>query len=178
MTKKTEVLIEQYAKSLVEVAVEKNCVTAVQEDVKALLLIFEESDLNKTLQSLAITREQKKQLVRLLQESSSDYMKNFLEVILQNEREGLLYSILEATLEKFAVVTQNYDAVVTTAIALSDKQKQQLVKTIETKFGLTVHQIIEKIDENILGGFIINVNNRIIDTSIRRQLQQFKMKLK
>lgn len=78
MTKKTEVLIEQYAKSLVEVAVEKNCVTAVQEDVKALLLIFEESELNKTLQSLAITREQKKQLVRLLQESSSDYMKNFL----------------------------------------------------------------------------------------------------
>ncbi|MFP9075890.1 F0F1 ATP synthase subunit delta, partial [Enterococcus faecalis] len=39
-------------------------------------------------------------------------------------------------------------------------------------------KLVENIDESILGGFIINVNNNVIDTSIRRQLQTFKMNLK
>ena len=46
------------------------------------------------------------------------------------------------------------------------------------KFGVKAGKLVENIDESILGGFIINVNNKVIDTSIRRQLQTFKMNLK
>lgn len=178
MTKKTQALIEQYAKSLVELAIEKNCVSQIQNEVEELITIFHDSELNQTLQSLAITREQKKQLVRLLQESSSDYMNNFLEVILQNQREGLLYPIIKRVSEKFVEEMKTHDVEVTTAIPLSEAQKQQLFQVVQSKFGITVNQVVEKIDESLLGGFIINVNNQIIDTSIRRQLQQLKMKLK
>lgn len=178
MTKKTQALIEQYAKSLVEVVIEKNCVSLIQNEAEALMTVFETSELNQTLQSLAITREQKKELVRLLQESSSDYMNNFLEVILQNQREGLLYPIIKRVLEKFVEETQTHDVEITSAIPLTEAQKQQLFQVVQSKFGITVNQIVEKIDESLLGGFVINVNNQIIDTSIRRQLQQLKMKLK
>ncbi|MCB4986823.1 F0F1 ATP synthase subunit delta, partial [Streptococcus mutans] len=46
------------------------------------------------------------------------------------------------------------------------------------KFALTKRNLIEKIDDEIIGGFIIKANNKVIDTSIRSQLQELKMNLK
>lgn len=178
MVNKTQALIEQYAKSLVEIAIEKDCIFLIEEEVKAFITVFQSTDLNNSLQSLAISKEQKRELVRLFQESSSEYMSNFLEIILQNQRENLLFSILESILEKITIATNTHTVEVTTAVSLTETQKEQLLSIIQSKFHLTVGQLVEKIDPAILGGFIINVNNQIIDTSIRHQLQQLKMNLK
>ena len=178
MTNKEQALIEQYAKSLVEVASEKNCIQSVQSDILAILNVFEHTELSKTLASLAVPREEKATLVRLLQESSSVYMNNFLEVILQNEREAFLKDILEGVQKDFVIATNQHDIVVTTAVALTDEQKEHILALVAEKFGVKAGKLVENIDESILGGFIINVNNKVIDTSIRRQLQTFKMNLK
>ena len=66
----------------------------------------------------------------------------------------------------------------TTAVALTDEQKERILALVAEKIGVKVGKLVENIDESILGGFIINVNNKVIDTSIRRQLQTFKMNLK
>ena len=56
--------------------------------------------------------------------------------------------------------------------------KERILALVAEKIGVKVGKLVENIDESILGGFIINVNNKVIDTSIRRQLQTFKMNLK
>ncbi len=178
MDKKTQALVEQYAKSLVEIAIEKDSLAELQSETEALLSVFEETNLAKFLSSLVVSRDEKTKLVRLLQESSSVYMNNFLEVILQNEREAFLEAILKAVLEGFAIATNQHDIVVTTAVALTEEQKERVLALVADKFGVKAGKLVENIDESILGGFIINVNNKVIDTSIRHQLQEFKMNLK
>lgn len=65
-----------------------------------------------------------------------------------------------------------------TAVALTDEQKEHILALVAENSVLKFGKLVENIDESILGGFIINVNNKVIDTSIRRQLQTFKMNLK
>ena len=127
MDKKTQALVEQYAKSLVEIAIEKDSLAELQSETEALLSVFEETNLADFLSSLVVSRDEKVKLVRLLQESSSVYMNNFLEVILQNEREAFLKAILEGVQKDFVIATNQHDIVVTTAVALTDEQKSALI---------------------------------------------------
>ena len=178
MDKKTQALTETYAKSLADVAVEKNAAAAVYDDVKAILSVLDDKKVQNFLASTAVSLSEKAYLVRLFQESGSDYMKNFLEIILQNERQSLLKPIMEEVLKELNLKTQTFDIEVTTAVALSDSQKERLGALAEKKFALTKRDFIEQIDEEIIGGFILKANNKVIDTSIRSQLQELKMNLK
>ncbi|EHJ53326.1 F0F1 ATP synthase subunit delta [Streptococcus macacae] len=178
MDKKTQALIEQYAKSLVEVAVEHKETKTIQEEVNSILEVFDGTVLAATLAHDGIYHSDKSKLVRLFQDSCSPYMNNFLEIILQNERENYLYAILKTAADLFAHTTESYDISVTSAVALTDSQKTRILEMAKKKFNIRDGKLVEKIDETIIGGFIINVNNRVIDTSIRHQLQQLKLKLK
>lgn len=178
MDKKTEALVEQYATSLLEVALEHEQLATVKADVEAIIAVFEENNLEAVLSEFAISKEDKASIIKLLQESSSTYVSNFLDVIMQNEREGLLYAICQTFLVKEAQATNTHDICVTTAIAMSDEQKERLLTLAKEKLTIAHGQLVETIDPSIIGGFIINANNKVIDTSIKSQLRQFKQNLK
>lgn len=177
MTKKEQALIEQYAKSLVEVAIEKDFLNGLKEDVYAILETMQISNLDNILSSLAFSQDDKANLVRLLKDSSSVYVNNFLDVVLQNQREYLLFDMLKTVLKEIAQETNTYDVTVTSAIPLTEEQKNRVISVVMSKFGIQTGRLIETIDASIIGGFIISVNNQVIDTSIKRQLHDFKMKL-
>ena len=105
-------------------------------------------------------------------------MNNFLDLILQNEREAYLYQMLQAVLNDIATVSNQYDVTVTSSLPLTEDQKSRVRAVVAKKFAVTSGRLIEKVDPSLIGGFIISVNNKVIDTSIRRQLQAFKMNLK
>mgnify|MGYP004448478987 CR=1 FL=1 len=178
MDKKVQALVEQYANSLLEVAIEHGQLAEVKEDVLTLKDIFESNDLNKVMTNFALSHEDKGEIVRLLQESSSSYVKNFLEVILQNEREDLLYIILKEFLQGEAKATNTHDIRVTTAVELSEAQKNRILAIAKEKLAIANGQLVEVVDKSIVGGFIINANNKVVDASIRHQLRQFKQNLK
>ncbi|MTB62248.1 F0F1 ATP synthase subunit delta [Streptococcus uberis] len=177
MTKKELALIEQYAKSLVEVAIEKDFLNGLKEDVYAILETMQISNLDNILSSLAFSQDDKANLVRLLKDSSSVYVNNFLDVVLQNQREYLLFDMLKTVLKEIAQETNTYDVTVTSAIPLTEEQKNRVISVVMSKFGIQTGRLIETNDASIIGGFIISVNNQVIDTSIKRQLHDFKMKL-
>lgn len=171
-------LIEQYAKSLTEVALEQDCVEAIDQEVSELLHILEASGMSDYLSSLAFSHSDKVNLVRLLQESRSDYLKNFLEVILQNEREAYLEPILKRVVENLGQAKQVFDVTVISASALTVSQQEAALRVARDKFAIKTRRLIEEIDPTLIGGFVIKANNQVIDTSIRRQLQDFKINLK
>ncbi|MGT2925739.1 F0F1 ATP synthase subunit delta [Streptococcus cuniculipharyngis] len=171
-------LIEQYAKALTAVAMENDCVETIDQEVSSLLQLMRDNKMADYLSSLAFSQEDKAGLVRLLQESSSAYLKNFLEVILQNKREAYLLPILEMVLERLARARQVFDVSVISASPLSASQKENMLRVAREKFAIDTRQLIETIDPTLIGGFVLKANNQIIDTSIRRQLQDFKTNLK
>ena len=86
MDKKTQALVEQYARSLVEVAFEQDAVSTIQEEVRQILTVFAETNLKTFLSQENVTSEAKKESLSLFQESCSVYMNNFLEVILLKDQ--------------------------------------------------------------------------------------------
>lgn len=181
MDKKTQALVEQYARSLVEVAFEQDAVSTIQEEVRQILTVFAETNLKTFLSQENVTSEAKKESLSLFQESCSScsvYMNNFLEVILLNDRANILYDVLKLVLELFDQEDNTYDVTVTSASPLSEEQKARLLAIVSQKFEIKTRRLAEKIDEDLIGGFVIKAKNKVIDTSIRSQLQTFKTNLK
>ena len=147
MDKKTQALVEQYARSLVEVAFEQDAVSTIQEEVRQILTVFV-------------------------------YMNNFLEVISLNDRANILYDVLKLVLELFDQEDNTYDVTVISASPLSEEQKARLLAIVSQKFEIKTRRLVEKIDEDRIGGFVIKAKNKVVDTSIRSQLQTFKTNLK
>ena len=61
---------------------------------------------------------------------------------------------------------------------LDPVQEQKLVPIIERKFGIQVRSIQQKIDPDLIGGFVVTANHKTLDTSLKHQLQVIKSKLK
>ena len=123
MDKKTQALVEQYARSLVEVAFEQDAVSTIQEEVRQILTVFAETNLKTFLSQENVTSEAKKESLSLFQESCSVYMNNFLEVILLNDRANILYDVLKLVLELFDQEDNTYDVTVTSASPLSEERR-------------------------------------------------------
>ncbi|XCY66042.1 F0F1 ATP synthase subunit delta [Streptococcus iniae] len=177
MTKKEQALVEQYAKSLVEVANEHGQINQLKSDILTLLETFEATNLDYILSSYALQQKDKANLVRLLKDTNSVYMNNFLELIIYNERENYLKAILTLVLDDITQVTNEYDVYVTSAVPLTEEQKSRVQSVVAKKIGCKTDRLIEEIDPSILGGFIIKVNNKVLDTSIKGQLHELKSKL-
>lgn len=178
MDAKTTALVQTYAKAFVELLAEKNQLEETRRDVETLLEVFSTSHVAPFLSDISVPESEKVKIVRLFQESSSSLLNNFLEVILQNDRVALLEAILTNILEQMSELTGVYDVFVSSAVAMSDTQKEKLKKIISSKIGIKVGQLLETVDDSLIGGFVVQANNHIIDTSIKQQLQQIKMKLK
>lgn len=179
MDKKRQALVQLYAKNLVEVALETDSLIAIYQDSQDLSSVFADNpNLEHILASDGVSQADKQAIFAIFQKDSSPYMANLLSLLLENNRQGLLSPILAEVLEQLSQVTGQFDLEVTSAVALSDQQKERLISLVQDKFAIKSRKLIETIDEDLIGGFVIKANNKVIDTSIRRQLQDLKMNLK
>ena len=99
-------------------------------------------------------------------------------MVILNHREALFYDIVTICLDQIQRLSNAFVVTVTTAIALDPAQEQKLVPIIERKFGIQVRSIQQKIDPDLIGGFVVTANHKTLDTSLKHQLQVIKSKLK
>ena len=85
---------------------------------------------------------------------------------------------MDTTVEKLAVSSNTFPLEIHVADSLSELQKERLKSAVEKKFAISVSEVDEVVRPELIGGFILKANNKIIDTSIKSQLQQLKMNLK
>ncbi len=96
---------------------------------------------------------------------------NFIKLLIQNNRLKLIQHISQA-FEKLKAESEGYiDASVKTAFPLSDKDVEKLAGTLEKTLNKKVRLHIEE-DKALIGGVLIRAGDRVIDGSIRGQLQQ------
>lgn len=105
-----------------------------------MLETFEATNLDYILSSYALQQKDKANLVRLLKDTNSVYMNNFLELIIYNERENYLKAILTLVLDDITQVTNEYDVYVTSAVPLTEEQK--VVCNLSLLKKLVVKQIV------------------------------------
>jgi F-type H+-transporting ATPase subunit delta len=166
---------KKYSKALFELAVEQEKVAVVLDELKTLRKIFQEvPELGIALMDNRLSKEQKKQLFSFLQGQSSQLVENFLSILFEANRIELFSLIVDDFEQRLLNKAHKTQGTVTTAIALTENQKENLKQSVAKKFGFTSVEFTNKVDETIIGGVIIEVNQKMIDGSVKSQLQKLE----
>lgn len=168
----------RYAKSLFLLAREKNKLEEVKNDI---MLIYDtlnhSADLNTLLEHPVIKPSQKiSALKKVFMPRINQITFAFLELLIRNKRELFLKRISQNFIDIYKKNEGINSAVLTTAYELSDDEKRHIVTAIEKKTKSTI-ELNAVIDESIIGGLILQINDKELDMSILKQLQRFRNNL-
>lgn len=170
----------RYARSLFELAEEKRAVSNVEADLGRFEALIEGSeDLQRLIKSPVFSAdEQLKALSVVLDRANiSGLVGNFLRVVAKNRRLFAVPQMIRAFREIAAGARGEVAAEVISAHALSPAQVKELKVALKDVVGKDV-AITVTVDSSLLGGLVVKVGSRQIDTSLRTKLNTLKLALK
>jgi F-type H+-transporting ATPase subunit delta len=170
----------RYASALFELADSAKSLDQVAQDLATFRRMLDESaDLRRLIASPVVNRElQVKALMAVLDAAGiSGLVRNFIGAVAQNRRARDLPAMALAYLTELARRRGETTATVTTAVALSEAQQQQLADALRGTLGGKV-SLDTRVDPDILGGLVVKVGSRLFDSSIRSKLQRLQLAMK
>lgn len=168
----------RYAKALFALAKEKNQLDVFNADIGLVISVLQSSaDFSFLLESPVVRTSQKAKAVKLIfSDKINAATLRFLELIVENKREqhipGICRNFLDLIRKEQGIKT----AVVTSAISLSDETIAQLKALLEANYNAKV-ELSEKLNEELLGGFVLRIDDQQYDASIATQLRKVKENL-
>lgn len=165
----------RYAKSLIGLSIEKDELEDVYKDMLLISTTVEGSkDLDVLLKSPVVKTDKKQEiLTAIFGKEASELTKQFLLLISSRKRESLIGDIATAFVSQYKVFKKIIVSEITSAVKLDDKQKKKILELLNTSESSSV-EVIEKINPDIIGGFIVRVDDKQIDASISRKLDDLK----
>ncbi len=173
-------LAGRYALALLELAEENKELDRVAEDLRGLKgVIAESEDLRRLIRSPVFTRQQQGQAMAAVLDKAGvgNLTRRFVLLAAQNRRLFALGGMIEAYLAELARRRGEVTARVTSATALADDQHRALVEALRAEVGAKVKVDVE-VDPSLIGGLIVRVGSRMIDTSLRSKLQRLQLAMK
>ena len=171
----TSKITTRYAKSLLDLAIEKNQLKECYNDLIAIdTLCTDSSDFTLMLKSPIINTSKKLTIIKSLFEkklSKTTYL--FIELITKKKRESLLHAISKNFIDLYKSYHKIITASVTTTIPLDKDLKEKVVSFVKSKMDMDV-ELIEQINQDIIGGAIIKVGDFQIDDSVKKQLKELR----
>lgn len=165
----------RYAKAVLDLAQDNNLAEAVNADMKAIAkTIADSNDLNTMLQSSVIKSDVKKEAFLKVFPGLNATTTGLIDVLITNKRFNLIGNIATNYQQLFDKAQGIVEATVTTALPLTDDLKTAVLAKVKTLTGSDKVVIENKVDENILGGFILRVGDKEYNASIANQLNKLK----
>ena len=171
----------RYAGALFELALEEKATDSVRKELDQFdALIADSADLNRLVRSPVFgADEQLKALNAILAKGGlSGITANFLRVITTNRR---LFAVRDMIRAYRALAAQHKGEVVakvTVAEPLNDQNKEALKGALKSVTGGKDIDMDVTIDPSIIGGLIVKVGSRMVDTSLRTKLNSIKIAMK
>lgn len=167
----------RYAKSLIELAQERKVLDAVEKDMKLFLTTCSANrDLRLALQNPILLHSKKSTILeRIFGDKINELTLSFFKIITRKGRENILFEIAEEFELQALAKKGILKAKLTTATDLPQKQKDSIIQILSKSVGQKV-QLEEKIDAELIGGFIIKIEDQQIDSSIKADLIRMKKK--
>ena len=171
-------IAKKYSNALIEAATENNVLTKVYEDLIFVVeTINTNSQLNDFLTSPLIKLQDKKDVIsKIFSIHINKTTLDFLLVIADSNRLDAINEILNQFTIEFNKINNIARPYITSAVELDETQKEQLIQKLEIKLSKRV--IPEyKIDENIIGGLLIELDDKTIDCSLKTKFDNMKKQL-
>ena len=168
----------RYVKSLLGLAVEKGALEAVHKDMQLLATVCASNrDFVLMLRNPVIKHELKRGILEKTFKGRVNALTfAILDILTRKNREAILPEIAREFHHAYNDHIGVGSATVTTAVPMDDTLRKRidlLVKEISKKAKV---EVTEKVDPDMIGGFILNVNDKQVDASIKNKLQTLRLK--
>jgi F-type H+-transporting ATPase subunit delta len=165
-------LAQRYAKSLVDIATQYNKLEEVRNDVTFLKRIVDESrDFVLMLQSPIINPGKKFKIISAITNGNiSTVTETFLKLVCNKGREANLPGIIRSFIEQYNSIKGLHIAKLTTAAPVSKEIVDSFISKIKAGTSYEHVQLDTEVNDKIIGGFILQMEGKLIDKSILRNL--------
>lgn len=165
----------RYAKSLIDLAVEQNILGDIKSDMDLFYSTLKaHTELQAVLKNPIISLDKKAGVLDdLFKKRVNKATDSFFHIMVNKGRSGLLYGTAREFLNQYNVKMGIITVRVTSAAKLSDANRSELIDRIKEATGSQV-VLKEKVDPELIGGFVLNIGDRQIDTSIEGSLNRLK----
>lgn len=165
-----------YAKSLADLAIEKKSLDAVYSDMRFIKSVCIASrEFVQLLKSPIIFTDKKQAILTDITKGKiSDLTAAFNTLLIKKGREGYLPQIADAFIEQYNIINGINSVKVTTATPLSEKNKQSILAKLKTEVGFDKVELETSVDADLIGGFVLEFNNNLVDASVARDLRDIK----
>ncbi len=165
-------LAARYATAVFELAQEERSVEALEKDFATLKTLIDETpDLARLVRAPVFSREQQAKGMNavLHRIEAAPLTRRFLLMLASKRRLFALVDIIRAYENLVARQRGEVDATVTAARKLRDNEVEELKRVLKAKLGRDP-RLEMKVDPSLLGGLVVKVGSRMIDTSLRTKL--------
>lgn len=169
-------LATRYAKSLFDLAIEKGQLETVYNDMLLLQEICIKSPEFKRILNSPIIKADKKQniLEAVTGGKISELTAAFNRLLVQKGREKELVEIIIAFIKEYKAYKGIRVLKITTAVPVGNEIKQELVNKIQESTPIKNIELEEKVDADIIGGFILQMDDMQIDASVIYNLNKIR----
>jgi len=165
----------RYAKALFELAIEMKLVEQVYADAELIIdvcknnkefVVMLRSPVIKDVKKLAIIKD-------IFEKNLTELTYRFFVVITRNNRESIIQEISEQVVDLYQEYKNIVPVNLTTAIQLDKVTREKILKLLSEKSDATV-KLTEEVDEDLIGGFVLEFDDKQFDASIQRQISNLK----
>ncbi len=168
-----------YGEALFEAAVEDGMADSLLEEVEAVLEIFHSNEeYIKLLNHPKISVEEKHSLIdKAFQGNASGQLTGFFSTVVEKGRFAEVEDILEYFCEKVREYKKIGTAYVTSAAPLSEEEKKAVEKRLLDTTPYEAFRMNFSVDAGLIGGVVIRIGDRVVDSSIRTKLNSMAKEL-
>lgn len=165
----------RYAKALLDLSIEQKSMDKVKADMVQLSGLCKESkELANMLKSPIIDKRKKVDILTAIFSGKVEKVSlGFMALMIKNSRADIVEQIADSFVDQYKKHNGILDVHVTSAIPLEKKVKDQILAKIQASFQGTI-ELHEKVDADLLGGFVVSIDDKQIDASIKTQLSNLK----
>jgi F-type H+-transporting ATPase subunit delta len=166
----------RYAKSLIDLAQEQNNLEGVYQDMLFLQGVCKSNrDFVNLLKSPVIKADKKAQIVDAVTAGKvTDLTAKFNRLLVSKGREADLPEIVNAFIDMYNNIKGIHKVKLTTAEPVSEELKQSILKKISNDTSIEHIELESVVRNELIGGFILEFDNNMVDASILRDLKDIK----
>ena len=169
-------LAGRYAKSLIDLAIELNRLDVIYADMKFMQSICKSNpDFVSLLRSPIIKPGKKEKIIESITKGRVNITSGlFISLLVRKGREANLPEIADAFVEQFNKLKDIHQLKITTAVAISETLKTAIIDKVKSSTTLRNIEIETQVKEELIGGFVLEMEGALIDASILRDLKDIK----
>jgi F-type H+-transporting ATPase subunit delta len=163
----------RYAKSLIDLAIEKKLLQELYEDMKFLQQItVSNKDFVAVLKSPIIKEDKKNAIIGSVTKGRVNKLTSlFINLLASKGRESTLPEIISSFIEQYNTIKGIHRAKITTAGEISEELRNSFISKIKASANVDIIELETVVDEKIIGGFVLEMEGKLVDASILRNLK-------